>query len=221
MKTDRQVVIDSLGVAFTVGISGFSFGALATASSFTVAQAMALSLLLFSGASQFALIGVIAGGGSAVSATLTAFLLSSRNMFYGIAVAPLLRVKGIQRVFTAQLVIDESTAMAVVRSDRRHARIAFYVTGIAIFILWNLTTYIGAIAGNAIGDPRTYGLDAAVSAVFLALVWPRLTSHRLRAIATFAALLALALVTFVPVGMPIVIAGGIAVALGLLWGKQS
>lgn len=220
MKTDRQVVIDSLGVAAAVGVSGVSFGALATASGFTIGQAMFLSLLLFSGASQFALIGVLGGGGSAISAAATALLLSTRNMFYGIALAPILKLGPLQRTLSAHLVIDESTAMAVVRTNERHARLAFYVTGFAIFILWNISSFLGAVAGVSLGDPRVFGLDAAVPAVFLALIWPRLTSHRLRALATLAALLALAVVPLVPVGLPIIIAGGVTVLLGLAWGKQ-
>lgn len=221
MTTNRQVVIDSLGVGVATGAYGISFGALATASGLTIAQACALSLLLFSGASQFAFISVLGGGGAPVSAVATAFLLSSRNAFYGIAVAPMLKVRGWKRFITAQVVIDESTAMTVVRSDERQARIAFFVTGFSIFVLWNLMTLIGAIAGEAMGDPKAYGLDAAVSAAFLALLWPRLTSHRLRAIATLSAILALGMVQFVPVGFPIIIAGMLAVSIGMMWGRES
>ncbi|MGH3423586.1 MAG: AzlC family ABC transporter permease, partial [Nocardioidaceae bacterium] len=160
--SDRGVVRDSIGVGVATGAYGVSFGAIATASGLDVWQACALSLLVFTGASQFAFVGVVGAGGAPLAGTLTAVLLGSRNTFYGLALAPLLRVRGARKAAAAHVVIDESTAMSVARDTPRQARIGFYVTGWSIFCLWNLMTLAGAVAGQALGDPRTYGLDAAV-----------------------------------------------------------
>ncbi|MBZ5734346.1 AzlC family ABC transporter permease [Nocardioides sp. TRM66260-LWL] len=211
----RRVIADSLGVGLATGAYGVSFGAVATASGLGVAQACVLSLLMFTGASQFALVGVLAGGGSVPAATGTALLLGVRNSLYGLRLASLLGWRGWRRLGAAHLVIDESTAMATAQPDRARARLAFVVTGGSVFVLWNLSTLLGAVAGSALGDPRTLGLDAAVGAAFLALLWPRLTTGGLRALALVAAVLALALVPLTPAGVPVLAAGGLALLVGL------
>ena len=216
MTTDRSVVVDSLGVGVATGAYGVSFGALATGAGLDVWQACALSLAVFTGASQFAFIGVVASGGNPLTGALTAILLGSRNLFYGLSLAPLLKLTGPARLASAHLVIDESTAMAVTRTSTRQARLGFYWTGGSIFVLWNLSTFAGALAGTGIGDPRTFGLDAAVGAAFLGLLWPRLTSWATRGIALFAAAIALGLVPFTAAGVPIIVGGAVAVLVGLL-----
>lgn len=220
MTPERRIVADSLGVGIATGAYGISFGAIATASGLSVAQACVLSLLVFTGASQFAFVGVLAAGGTPATGAVTAVALGSRNLFYGLAVAPLLKVRGAARLGAAHVLIDESTAMAVGREDERHARLAFYVTGFSIFALWNLMTLVGALAGTALGDPREYGLDAAVGAAFLGLLWPRLDSTRMRLLAVFGGVAALALVPVLSAGFPIILGGLAAIALGLLWGGR-
>lgn len=213
--SDREVVADSLGVGIGVGLYGVTFGALATTSGLSVLQACALSLLAFTGASQFAFIGVVAAGGAPAAGALTAVLLGVRNTFYGITLAPFLRLRGVRRTLAAHLVIDESTAMAIGREDPRQARLGFWWTGLAIFVLWNLTTFLGAVAGGQIGDPRAIGLDAAVAAAFLGLLWPRLDSTPMRLLALLAAAVALGLVPVTPPGAPIILGGLVAVLVGL------
>lgn len=216
MTSDRSVVADSLGVGVATGAYGVSFGALATGAGLDVWQACALSLAVFTGASQFAFIGVVASGGNPLTGALTAILLGSRNLFYGLSLAPLLKLTGPARLASAHLVIDESTAMAVTRTTTRQARLGFYWTGASIFVLWNTFTFIGALAGTAIGDPRTFGLDAAVGAAFLGLLWPRLSSWNARGIALLAAAVALGLVPLTAAGVPIILGGAAAVLVGLL-----
>jgi 4-azaleucine resistance transporter AzlC len=217
MTTDRSVIVDSLGVGLATGAYGVSFGAISTASGLDVVQTCVLSLLVFTGASQFAFIGIIASGGNPVTGALTAVLLGSRNLFYGLSLAQRLNLNGPQRLASAHLVIDESTAMAVTRETTRQTRLGFYWTGISIFVLWNLMTFVGAVAGEKIGDPETYGLDAAVGAAFLGLLWPRLTSWHARLVALFGAAVALGLVPMTAAGLPIILGGGAAVVLGMLW----
>lgn len=221
MSSDRSVIADSLGVGLATGAYGLSFGAIATASGLSVIQASVMSLVIFTGASQFAFVGVIAAGGAPLAGAATGVLLGSRNLFYGVSLAPHLKLRGAAKAAAAHVVLDESTAMAVTRESSHQARIGFYWTGWSIFILWNLTTFIGALAGNAIGDPRTYGLDAAVGAAFLGLLWPRLDSMSTRLIALIAAAAALGLIPFTAAGMPIILGGAFAVALGMAWRKKA
>ena len=178
-------------MGLATGAYGVSFGAISVAAGLSVAQTCALSLLMFTGASQFALVGVLAAGGAPLSGALTALLLGTRNTLYGLRLAPLLQWSGWRRLLASHLVIDESTAMSVTRHSRAAARLGFLTTGLSVFVLWNLATFGGAIAGTVLGDPRTFGLDAAVGAAFLALLWPRLRDRRNRLVAVAAAGVAL------------------------------
>ena len=108
--------------------------------------------------------------------------------------------------------------MTVTRTTREHARAGFLGTGLAVFVLWNLATLLGAVAGDQLGDPRAYGLDAAVGAAFLALLWPRLDTTRNRVAAALAAALALSLVPLVPAGVPVLAASLVAFGMALVPG---
>ncbi len=211
-----QIIRDGLGVGVATGLYGVSFGAVAVAAGLSVLQTCALSLVMFTGASQFAFVGVVVAGGAPLSGALTALMLGTRNTLYGLKLAPLLGFRGWRRPLAAQLVIDESTAMSVTRDSTEAARVGFLTTGLAVFVLWNLFTFVGAIAGNLIGDPRTYGLDAAVGAAFLALLWPRLADGRNRVIALVAAAVALGVVPVTAAGVPVLVAGGVALLAGVL-----
>jgi predicted branched-subunit amino acid permease len=212
----RAIVRDGLGVGIATGLYGVSFGAVSVAAGLSVLQTCALSLVMFTGASQFAFVGVAAAGGAPVSGAVTALLLGTRNTLYGLKLAPLLGFRGWRRLATAHVVIDESTAMSVTRTSRPAARVGFLSTGLAVFALWNLFTLVGALAGNLIGDPRTYGLDAAVGGAFLALLWPRLADTRNRVIAVCAAAVALGVVPVTAAGVPVIVAGGVALLAGAL-----
>jgi len=211
-----SIIRDSLGVGVATGAYGVGFGAVSVAAGLSVAQTCALSLLVFTGASQFALIGVVAAGGAPLSGAMTALLLGTRNTLYGLRMAPLLAWSGWRRALGAHVLIDESTAMAVTRDSTPAARLAFTWTGGSIFVLWNAATAAGALAGNAIGDPRTYGLDAAVGAAFLALLWPRLHTGGHRWVGALAAAVALGVVPLVPAGVPVLAAAGVALVAGVL-----
>ena len=214
-----------LGVA--VGVFGSSFGVLATTAGLTVAQTCVMSLVVFTGASQFAVVGILASGGSLASAFSSALLLAARNAAYGVALAPTLirrgpgrRARGrpggglAKRLVAAQLVIDETTAMATAQSTPTAREQAFWITGIAVFLCWNISTAVGAVAGDAIGDPEAFGLDAAFPAGYVALAVPHLASRAGRVAAATGVAIALLLVPFTPAGVPIVAAAaGVVPAL--------
>ena len=211
----RGVVRDAVAIGLATGAYGTSFGAIAVGSGLSVAQTSALSLLAFTGASQFAFVGVLGGGGPLVSASVTALMLGTRNAFYGVRLADLLHFGPLRRLVAAHFVIDETTAMTVGRPTPELAKVGFWSTALILFTLWNVGTLAGALAGAALGDPRTYGLDAAAPAAFIALLWPQLTGRRTWLVGAGAVLVALALVPFVPPGIPVLAAGTVALAVGL------
>ncbi len=212
---DALVIRKALGVAVATGAYGVTAGALAVAAGLSVLQAMVLSLLLFSGGSQFAFFGVIGAGGSPVAAVASSTLLGVRNGFYGLQVSQLLGVHRWARPLAAHFTIDESTAVAITQEQPRQQRIGFWLTGVGIFVLWNLTTFIGAVAGEAMGDPRTYGLDAAAAAAFVGLLWPRLRGRDPLAVAALAVIITVTVAPFVAPGVPVLAAVLAALVVGL------
>jgi predicted branched-subunit amino acid permease len=208
---------DSFTVSLTVGAYGIAFGASAIANHFTVLQACALSLLLFSGASQFAVVGVMGAGGTAISAIATSTLLGTRNALYGLRLAPILNHRGFMRALGAQITIDESTGVALSQSSNDEMKKGFWYTGIGVFIFWNFFTVLGALGADAIGNPSAWGLDAAVPAAFLGLLWPRLKARETWAVAGAAIVLSLSLAPFVPAGVPIISCALISIIVG--WRK--
>jgi predicted branched-subunit amino acid permease len=216
----RAVLRDSLAVALPVGTYGAAFGAASIAAGFSVLQTCLLSLLLFSGASQFAVVGVMGAGGSAISAIATGSLLGLRNGLYGMRMTPVLKLRGIKKFFGAQITIDESTGVAVGQESRGvgASRYGFWATGIGVYVFWNLFTLLGALGAKSIGDPSAWGLDAAVPAAFLGLVWPRLIDNKTRVIALSSISLALLLIPIASAGVPIIATVAIAVIAG--WKKS-
>jgi 4-azaleucine resistance transporter AzlC len=204
----RTILRDAAGVGLAVGVYGVSFGVLAVAAGASVAQAMALSLLVFTGASQFAFVGVIAGGGSAAAAVAPALMLAARNGIYGLSLAPVLTGTRVARLLQSHLVIDETTAMARAADSPADARAAFLSTGLAVLVCWNAGTLAGALAGGGMGDPRQLGMDAMFPAAFLALLSPQLRRPGAPIAAVTGASIALALVTVTPAGVPIVASVG-------------
>jgi predicted branched-subunit amino acid permease len=196
---------------------GIAFGAASVAAGFSVLQSCLLSLLTFSGASQFAVIGVIGSGGSALSGIATASLLGFRNGLYGVRMAPILKVIGIKRLLAAHVTIDESTGVALMQEARGEdaMRLGFWATGWGVFLFWNIFTLAGALGAQAMGNPAAWGLDAAVPAAFLGLVWPRLDSRRTRLLALCAIVLAISLTPLLPAGLPIIATAFLALAFGL------
>ena len=216
----RAIVVNAIGVGVAVAAYGVSFGAISVTGGLSVLQTQFLSALMFTGGSQFALVGVLIAGGGTISAVATSVMLGFRNAFYALAMAPVLQVHGLRRLAAAQLTIDESTAMAVGRSVEhdggRASRLAFWATGLSVFVFWNIATLAGAIGANALGDPKIWGLDAAIPAGFIALVWPRLNDRRTWTIGLCAAAVALALTPFLRPGVPVLLTAIVAVVAGVL-----
>ena len=220
VRTLGQTVRDAAGIGIAVGVYGISFGVLAVAAGLTPAQACVMSMLTFTGASQFAFIGVLAGGGGALAAMGPAVMLGLRNAAYGLSLVPILPSRLRDRAALSHLVIDESTAMARAQDEPRAARQAFVATGVSVWLGWNAGTLTGALLGGGLGDPRTLGLDAMFPAAFLALLAPQLRRPGAPVAAVVGAVLAVAVLPFVPAGVPVIAAlvgvlPGVLVARGL------
>lgn len=218
-KPDAAVVRDALGVGIAVGLSGFAFGVTSAGSGLSLLQTCVLSLLVFTGASQFALVGALAAGGNPYTAAAGAFFLGVRNAFYGLRLSQLLALPRAVRPFAAHWVIDETTAVTLPQPTRRAARIGFTVTGLTLYVLWNLTTLVGALGAEALGDTDAWGLDAASPAVFLALLAPMLRSTTERVTAGLAVVLALTLLPVLPAGVPVLLSALAAPVVLFLMGR--
>lgn len=204
-----------LSIAVATGVYGVSFGALSTVAGLDVWQTCALSALMFTGGSQFAFIGVIGGGGTGAAAMAAATLLGVRNGIYGMQLKALLKPRPVRIPLMAQLTIDESTATATAQEDPAEQRRGFWVAGLGVYLLWNAFTLVGALAGDALGDPRRWGLDGAAVAAFLGLLWPRLRGRDPIAVAVVAALVTIVTIPFLPPGIPVLAAAAISAAV---WG---
>ncbi len=209
-RTRRAALRQALSVGVATGTYGVSFGALSVAAGLNVWQTMALSALMFTGGSGFALVGILGAGGSGASAVAASSMLGIRNGLYALEINRILALRGWRRLLGAHLTIDESTAVAVSQPDREAAAVGFWATGLSVFTLWNVTTLLGAFLGDAMGDPRAYGLDAAAAAAFCALLWPRLHNHRARIVAVAALAVAVSLSTVLPAGVPVLVAALLA-----------
>lgn len=209
-----------LGAALTVGIAtgvyGLSFGALSAAAGLSLAQTAALSMLMFTGASQFAFVSALSAGGNPLTGAAAAALLGTRNAFYGLRLSRLLDLRPGRRIVAAHLVIDESAAMALGQTAESDARLAFWATGLSVFVMWNVASIVGALGARALPDPKVAGLDAAAPAAFLALVAPRITDRRLWGIALLCAAVALGVVPVTPTGVPVLLAAGVAIAIACI-----
>ncbi|WP_243729179.1 AzlC family ABC transporter permease [Nesterenkonia sphaerica] len=209
-----------LAIAAAISLYGVSFGALAVASGLTLGQTVALSALMFTGGSQFAFIGVVATGGAAASAFGGATLLSLRNTIYAVQLKALLNPRGVKKLAAAQLTIDETMATSTVQETAAEQRRGFWITGIACYLGWNIATVIGALLGDFIAEPEALGLDGAVVAAFLGLLWPRLRSREPWALAVVAALITVLIMPPVPAGVPVLVAAAVAVIWGLISARR-
>ncbi len=199
----KRVLSTSISVGLATGLYGISFGALAAVAGLDLLSIMLLSILMFSGGSQFAFIGVIAAGGAPISAITSSWLLGVRNGFYAMRLNNVLAPRGFLKLVAAQLSIDESNGVSAAQDDFKSQRVGFWATGIAVFVFWNLATLLGALAGDFLGSAETWGLDAAAAAAFLGLVWPKLKDSKTLALA--ASVVAVVGSLFLPAGVPVLL----------------
>ena len=222
----KEIISRAISIGIAVAIYGVSFGALGASSGFSIIQTQALSLLMFTGGSQFGLVSTIASGGTAGAGIAAAWLLGLRNSAYSMRMAPILQVTGFKKMIAAQLTIDESTGVALSQSEiaephrSRAQQLGFWATGVSVFVFWNIATFVGSITVNAIGDPKAFGLDAAIAAGLFALVWPQIKDNQTFLAAFGGALIALLMTPIFPPGIPVLASAVVAVVIGWSWSKR-
>lgn len=211
----RRGAVTALPLAIAVGLFGVSFGVLsASTGGMGALPAVAMSASTFAGSAQFAAASVLSGGGGPVAAIVAALLLNARYLPIGVSVAPFLSGGRIRRFLTAQLVVDESWAIAA-RGDGEFDPDRLVGAGVVLWLAWVGGTVIGVLGGERLGDPTALGLDAAFPALFLALLTQQLRTRRAVTAAVLGATIAVALVPFTPAGVPI-IAAAAASLIGLV-----
>ena len=222
----KEILSRAISIGIAVAIYGVSFGALGASSGFSIAQTQALSLLMFTGGSQFGLVSTIASGGTAGAGIAAAWLLGLRNSAYSMRMAPILQVSGLKKMLAAHITIDESTGVALSQADvpepyrLRAQQLGFWSTGLSVFVLWNIATLMGSFTVNAIGDPKAFGLDAAIAAGLFALVWPQIKDKQTVLAALGGAFIALLMTPILPAGIPVLAAAVVAIVIGWSWGKR-
>ncbi len=217
----RQHQRDGFLLGLAVGAFGVTFGVLSVSAGIPGWQAVTMSLLMFTGASQFAAVAIIGGGGAPLSALGTALLLAARNGAYALSMSRVMPPSRSRKLLAAQLVIDESSAMAEAQSTLEEAQEAFWATGLSVFVFWNVGTIGGVLLGEVVGDPMTWGLDAAFPAGFFALLLPHLKEHDKRKAALVGAIVAFAGISVLPSGLPVLLAAsGAAIGAGVKTNKR-
>jgi len=202
---DRTLIRDVAALAAAAGLVGLSFGAIAIASGLPAWAVITMSVVVFAGGSQFMAVGMLAAG-SPVAAILGGLLLNARHLPFGLAVADVLVGAWGSRLAGSHLMIDESVAFALAQSDPRRRAGAYWLTGISLFVTWNLGTLLGVTLGGVVDDPARFGLDAAFPAALLALLLPRLREASVRRVALVGAAVAVAGTFYLPAGLPVLLA---------------
>ncbi|MEU1282789.1 AzlC family ABC transporter permease [Kitasatospora sp. NPDC005856] len=213
---ERAILRDVALVCLADALVGASFGAISVSGGLPLWVPMALSVLVFAGGAQFAAVGVVLSGGGALAAVATGLVLNARLLPFGFTVADVLDGPWWRRLVGAQLLTDETAAFALQQSEPRRRRAVYWFCGIALFVVWNVSVLLGALAGGLIGDTDAFGLDAAFPAVLLALVLPSLADRRTRTAVVVGAVVAVAATPFVPAGLPVLLA-----LVGLLFAGRS
>jgi len=211
----RRGAITAVPLAIAVGLFGVSFGVLsATSGGMGALPAVVMSATTFAGSAQFAAASVFSSGGGPLTAIIAALLLNARYLPIGVSVARFLPGGPIRRFLSAQLVVDESWAIAA-QGDGLFDPNRLIGAGVVLWMAWVAGTIVGVVGGEALGDPAALGLDAAFPALFLALLVMQLKSRRAVTAALLGGAIALALVPFTPPGVPI-IAAAAASLIGLV-----
>lgn len=202
----RDLSRDIALVCLADTLVGASYGAISVGAGFPAWVPVLLSLIVFAGASQFMVVGILSAGGGLPAAVAAGLLVNARHLPFGFAVGDVLGRRASRQLLGSHLLIDESVAFALAQRDPARRQAAYWACGIALFVCWNLGVLAGSVAGQGIEDTDALGLDAAFPAVLLALVLPSLQNAATRWAALTGAGVALALAPVLPAGLPVLLA---------------
>jgi predicted branched-subunit amino acid permease len=212
---DPRLIRDAGALGAAAAVVGASFGALAVAAGIGPWTAVAMSLAVFAGGSQFLAVGVVAAGGGAAAAVAGGLLLNARHLPFGLAVSDAVGRSWPMRLLGSHILVDETVAFATAqRGDPARARRAYWTAGLVLFCAWNLGTIAGVLAGQAVGDPAVFGVDAAFPAGLFALLLPSLRARDALRVGAAGAALALAATPVLPPGLPVLVALAALVVAG-------
>jgi 4-azaleucine resistance transporter AzlC len=196
-----------IGAPFAVagGILALSFGILAREAGFSSVEAVVFSAIVFAGSAQFASVSIVAAGGGAGAAVAAATLMNSRFLPMSAAVGPSFRGGPLKRAAKGQTVVDASWALSS-RGDGTFDEHMLIGASAIAYTTWVGGTLVGAIWGDKLGDPNSFGLDAIFPAFFFGLLLNELRSRRARGVAALGTAIALVLVPIAPPGVPVLVA---------------
>ncbi|MFF5116586.1 AzlC family ABC transporter permease [Dactylosporangium aurantiacum] len=206
LRTD-PIVRDVGALCAAAVVVGLSFGAIATAAGLPLSQIVVMSAFVYAGGAQFLAVGLVSAGGTALAIILAGLLLNARHLPFGLAIGnETLGGSRWRRVVGSHILTDESVAFALAQDDPARRRRAYWLTGAALFVTWNISSTVGAIVGGTLGDPNRYGIDAAFPAALLALTLPSLKDKIAVRVAVTGAAVALVATPFLPAGLPVLLA---------------
>ncbi|MEU0553296.1 AzlC family ABC transporter permease [Dactylosporangium maewongense] len=222
IRTRDPIVRDVSALCAAAVVVGLSFGAIATAAGLPLSQIVVMSAFVYAGGAQFLAVGLVSAGGTALAIVLAGLLLNARHLPFGLAIGnETLGASRWRRIVGSHILTDESVAFALAQDDPAQRRRAYWLTGVALFVTWNIASTVGAIAGSALGDPNRYGIDAAFPAALLALTLPSLKDSASVRVAVAGAAIALATTPLLPAGLPVLLALlGLAFALPVPGSKR-
>jgi len=203
-------------VLITVLVVGIPFGIVARQAGLAPAEIVAMSVFIFAGASQFAMVQLFRDGAAWPVIVATVLLINLRHVLMAAALRPHFDVSVARRLAAAFVLTDEAFAMAIGWFRRGRTELAYYATfAVALYLLWNTATVIGMLAGPSIGEPRRFGVDFAITATFVAIVVLGVRRRSDAIVAVAAALLAAALAALGASVIAVVAAGALAPLLVL------
>ncbi|MBA8823480.1 4-azaleucine resistance transporter AzlC [Saccharopolyspora lacisalsi] len=212
---------DVLSVAVAMSLVGASLGAIAVSKGMSLWLVTAMSALVFAGGSEFMAVGLITGGAAPITAVLGGVMLNARHFPYGLAIGNSLATSRRARLFGSHVMVDEAVAFALAENDPAARRRAYWTVGLVLYGVWAPSVFLGGLLGRHVGDPATFGLDAALPAALLALIIPSLRERSTLRAVVVGAVLALATTPLLPEGMPVMVAlVGVAAALPLPTGEE-
>lgn len=213
---ERKLYRDVLSMAIALSIVGASLGAIAVSKGFPLWMVTLMAATVFAGGAELMAVGLITAGAAPITAVLGGLMLNARHLPFGLAVADVLNVGWKKRLLGSHILLDESVAFALAETEPERRKRAYWTSGAALYLVWAPSVFIGGLVGNEIGDPGTFGLDAALPAALLALIVPSLRDRPTLRAAVIGALIAVVTAPVLAEGLPVMLALiGVAVALPL------
>ena len=222
MTGRRAAIVEGWPVFVTAIVVGIAFGLTARQAGLSVVETSATSVIVFAGAAQFVMVDLLRTGTPVPLIVLTVLLLNARHLLMAAAIRPFVRAASLpRRLGLAYVLTDEAFAMGIGWFRRGHRDLAYYVVfSTLLWCSWNTGTLLGAIFGAGVEDPQRFGIDFAITAVFVAIVAIGVRHRADVAVALAAALVAAALRLAGASAVAVVVAGALAPLVAFAMGEE-